>query len=168
LIVCFNQEEIMDAWLKGTYQLLLHFFGRDTPNETYLLIALCVLFGALPLSRISTKLGAIGAFYTTAVLLTPLGLVLLVAATAAPPVFGLDAYWMPLAAAGLVFLVVVIPLTILFQKGGYVTALIAWMVTVLVVGAMLTLEPMAKDMVKKFAARGDTFEKHRIETEKFK
>ena len=134
----------MDTWLKGTYQLLLHFFSRETPNETYLLIALCVLLGALALSRISTKLGAIGAFYTTAILLTPLGLMLLIAAMAVPPVFGLDACWMPLAASGLALLVVIIPLTMLFQKGGYVTSLIAWTVTVLVVGAVLTLEPNIK------------------------
>ncbi|NOU36148.1 MAG: hypothetical protein HOO88_05220 [Kiritimatiellaceae bacterium] len=158
----------MDAWLDGTYQLLLHFFSRETPNETYLLIALCVLLGALALSHISTKLGAIGAFYTTAILLTPLGLVLLVAAMAAPLVFGLDACWMPLAAAGLALLVVIVPLTVLFQKGGYVTALIAWTVTALVVGAVLTVEPMVRDGLKHYAERGATFEKHRIETEKFK
>jgi hypothetical protein len=158
----------MDTWLKGTYQLLLHFFSRETLNETYLLITLCVLLGALPLSRISTKLGAIGAFYTTAILLTPLGLVLLVAAMAAPPVFGLDACWMPLAAAGLALLIVIVPMTMLFQKGGYVTALIAWTVTVLVVGAVLTIEPMVKDGIRKFSEKGSVIKKYRTETEKFK
>jgi hypothetical protein len=161
----------MDTWLKGTYQLLLHFFSRETPNETYLLIALCVLLGTLALSRISTKLGAIGAFYTTAILLTPLGLVLLVAAMAVPPVFGLDACWMPLAASGLALLVVIIPLTMLFQKGGYVTSLIAWTVTVLVVGAVLTLEPNIKRSfydLKTGLENGKLFSQRRAEQELIK
>jgi hypothetical protein len=158
----------MDTWLSQTFGLFVHFFGRETLNETYVLIALCILLGALALSRISTGLGAIGAFYTTGVILVPLGLALLVAALALPPVFGLDACWMPLAMAGLVFLIVVLPLTILFQKGGYVTALIAWTVTLLVVGAVLTLEPAVRHSADKYIEKGIEIEKHRIATEKYK
>jgi peptidoglycan/LPS O-acetylase OafA/YrhL len=158
----------MNAWLNGTWALLVHFFVRETPAETYILIALCVLLGALALNHISSGLGALGAFYTTAILLTPAGLLLLVAALALPPVFGLNEFWMPLAMAGLALLIVVLPLTILFQKGGYVTALIAWTVTLLVVGAVLTLEPIARHSADKYIEKGMTIGQHRSETEKCK
>ena len=158
----------MDAWLNQTFGLFVHFFGRATPEETYTVIALCVLLGALALSRISIGLGAMGAFYTTGVLLTPFGLALLIAAMALPSVFGLNSCWMPLATAALVLLVIVLPLTILFQKCGYVTALIAWTVTLLVVGAVLTLEPMVRHSADKYIEKGVAIEKHRIETEKYK
>jgi hypothetical protein len=158
----------MEAWLSETFELLAHFFGRPAPAETYTVITLCILLGGLALSRVSTGLGAIGAFYTTGVLLTATGLVLLVAAMAAPPVFGLNSQWMPLAAAGLAFLTVVLPLTVLFQKGKYVTALIGWTVTLLTVGAVLTLEPRAWHSLDKYIEKGVEIKKHRVETEMFK
>ena len=162
----------MDAWLVETCGLFLVFFGRETLAETYVVVALCLLLGALALSRVSTNLGALGAFYTTGVLLTALGLVLLFAAMALPPAFTYLPYWVPLVLAALVLLVVIIPLTVLFQKGGYVTALIAWTVTLLTIGAVLTLEPIAMRSVKRgfelSAKNARQFEGHRINTEKFK
>jgi hypothetical protein len=158
----------MATWLSGTYDLFVHFFGRTTPMETYIVIAFCVLLGALAMSRIGTAFGAIGAFYTNGVLVTPFGLTLLIAAMAAPPVFGQKADWIPLAVAVLVFLVVVIPLTMLFQKGRYVPTLIAWTVTVLIVGAVLTLEPRVKrsfDGVKRGIENGRLFERSHTEIE---
>jgi len=134
----------MDAWLSLTFALLVNFFGRATSGETCLVIGLCIVLGALSLSRISTGLGAIGAFFTTGILLMPFGVVLLVAALALPPSFGLNSVWISLAMACLVLLVIVLPLTVLFQKGEYITALIAWTVALLVVGVVLTLEPRIK------------------------
>jgi hypothetical protein len=75
---------------------------------------------------------------------------------------------MPLAMSGLVFLAVVLPLTVLFQKGGYGTALIAWTVTLLVVGAALTQEPMVKRSVDKYIEKGMAIEKRRHQTEVFR
>ena len=162
----------MDAWLSETFRLLLHFFGRETPTETYVVVSLCVLFGALALSRVSTNLGALGAFFTTGVLVTALGLVLLFSAMAIPPAFAYLPFWVPLVLAALVLLVVVVPMTVLFQKGGYVTALIAWTVTLLTIGAILTLEPIAKRSVEKGLELSITsaqqLEGHRIQTEKYK
>ncbi len=163
----------MDEWLSETCGLFLHFFGRETPSETYLVVALCVLFGALALSRVSTNLGALGAFFTTGVLVTALGLTLLFGAMAIPPAFFTCLpFWVPLVLAALVLLVVVVPMTVLFQKGGYVTALIAWTVTLLTIGAILTLEPIAKHAVEKglelSVKRAQQLEGHRINTETFK
>ncbi len=158
----------MDAWLSETFRLFVHFFGRATPEETYTVIALCVLLGALALSRVGTALGSISAFYTTGALLVPTGLALLVAAMAVPPVFNLNFCCMPLAAAGLALLVVILPLTVLFQKGGYVTALIAWTVALLTIGAILSLEPTVRHSLDKYIEKGQVIEKHRIQTEKYK
>ncbi len=151
----------MNAWLNQVYDLAMNVFGRPTPQEMYILIALYVLLGALALSRVGTSLGAIGAFYTTGVLLLPVGLVLLLAAMEVPPLFGFCNDWMPLVMAALVLLVVVVPLTVLFQKGGYVAALIAWTVALLTVGAVLTLEPMAMRKLDQGVQRVHEIEKHR-------
>lgn len=163
---------MMEAWLRELHTLFLHFFGRATPTETYVVIALCVLLGALALSRVSTGLGAIGAFYTTGVLMTAAGLCIVLIALAFLPFIGFEAWWMPLAVPAAVMLVVVIPMTVLFQKGGYVTALIAWTVTLLVIAVVLTLEPMAvrtfEDGFAKAVKNGMRLEKNRIETENFK
>ncbi|MFA6173143.1 MAG: hypothetical protein WC334_01560 [Kiritimatiellales bacterium] len=162
----------MDVWLKEFHELFLHFFGRPTPNETYLLVALCVLFGALALSRISTGLGAIGAFYTTGALMTAAGLAIILAAMALLPVLDFHEWWMPLAVPAAALAVVVVPLTVLFQKGDYVTALIAWTVALSMVAVVLTLEPMTVRMFEKgfekAVKNGMKLEKNRIETEQFK
>lgn len=158
----------MEAWLRDLHGLFLHFFGRADPVETYTMIALCVLFGALALSRVSSGLGAKGAFFTTGILLTAVGLTVIGAALALPPVFGFHSCWMPLVAAGAALLVVVLPLTILFQKGGYIGALIAWIVTLLIVAAVLALEPMVMRSLGKGLEKAHQLEKHRIEVESIK
>jgi len=158
----------MEAWLHGCYGLFLHLFGRATPNETYTVISLCVLLGALALSRVSTGLGAVGAFYTTGLILTVLGIALLVAAMAVPQALGREFVLLPLLAAVLMFLGVILPLTVLFQKGGYVTALIAWLITLLTIGAILTLEPKAVDAIRKYMEKTTQIEKHRMNTENYK
>lgn len=162
----------MDAWLKEFYELFVYFFGRATPSETYVVILLCVLFGALALSRIGMGLGALGAFYTTGVLLTSAGLVIIVAALAILPFLNFYAWWMPLAVPCVVILLVVLPLTMLLQQCGYVTSLIAWTVTLLVIAVVLTLEPMAmrsfEKGFEKAIKNGTRLEQHRIETEQLK
>lgn len=158
----------MNAWLKEMYELFLGVFVRATPTETYTVLALCILLGAFALSRVSTGLGAIKAFYTTGIFLTASGLILLGAAMALPPVFGFDDCWMPMAAAALILLVIVLPLTVLFQKGRYVTALIGWIVALLTIGAVMSLEPYVMHQVDKYRVKAGVIEKHRIETERFK
>lgn len=158
----------MDAWLTEAFRLLVHFFGRPTEAETYAVVVLCVLLGALALSRIGTALGSPGAFYTTGVLWLPSGLVLLVTAMAAPAAFGLDDCWMPLAAAGLALLLIVLPLTMLFMRGGYVASLIAWTVAFLTIGAVLSLEPLAWHSLDKYIVKGQQIEQLRFKMENFK
>ncbi len=162
----------MDAWLKEFYELFVYFFGRATPSETYMVILLCVLFGALALSRVSTKLGALGAFYTTGVLLTSAGLTVIVVTLSVLPFLDFHAWWMTLAVPCTGILLVVLPLTMLFQKCGYVTSLIAWTVTLLVITAILTLEPMAMRSIEKKLEKaiknGMRLEQHRLETEQLK
>ena len=161
----------MNEWLSQTFALLAQFFGRETSGETGIVIGLCIILGSLSLSRISTGLGAIGAFFTTGMVLMPLGVVLLVVAMAFPPSVGLNEIWMPLAMACLVLLAVVLPLTVLFQKGGYVTALIAWTVTLLVVGAVLTVEPRIKRSADDFingVENSNLLKQRRAEQEKLK
>lgn len=158
----------MNKWLSDSYELFMIFFGRSTPVETYILAALCVLLGALALSRVSTALGAIGAFYTTAVLLTPSSLFLIFAAMAVPQFFGMNSCWLPLLTATAMLLIVILPLTVLFQKGGYVTALIAWTVTLLTIGAVLSIEPVVMRSVEKYTAKAVQIEKHRIRVESYK
>ena len=160
----------MDAWLSETFGLFLYFFGRATPSEVYVVVALCILLGALALSRVGTSLGALGAFYITGVVVTVFGLVLLFAVMAVVPTFTYFPFWVSLIMAALVLLVVIVPLTVLVQRGRYVTALIAWTVTLLTIGAVLTLEPIAMSWVKEVFKVGvesaEKFEKHRIATEK--
>jgi hypothetical protein len=158
----------MDAWQNEFHGLFIHFFVRAAPVETGTVVALCVLLGALVLSRIGTAMGSSRAFYSTGVLLTAAGLALLVAAMALPPFFGLDDGWMPIAAAIAALLVLVVPLTALFQKGGYIVALIAWTIALLVVGAILVLEPMVMRTFEKGVEKGHQIEKHRIEVESVK
>jgi len=163
---------MMEAWLRELHGLFLHFFGRATPTETYVVIALCVLLGALALSRVSTSLGAIGAFYTTGVLLTAFGLAIVITTLSILPFFGFYAWWMPLAVPAVAILVIVVPLTVFFQKGSYVTALIGWTVTLLVIAVVLILEPMTvrsfEQGFEKAVKNGMKLENNRIETEKFK
>lgn len=162
----------MDAWLKEFYELFMYFFGRATPSETYMVILLCVLFGALALSRVSTGLGALGAFYTTGVLLTSAGLAVIVAAFSVLPFLDFYAWWMVLAVPCTGVLLVVLPLTMLFQKCGYVTSLIAWTVTLLVIAVVLVFEPMVMRSIEKSFEKaiknGMRLEQHRLETEQLK
>jgi hypothetical protein len=158
----------MEVWLQGCYGLFFHLFGRATPNETYVIVTLCILLGALALSRVSTGLGAIGAFYTTGMILTVTGIALLVGAMAVPQALGCEFVLLPLLAAVLMFLAVILPLTVLFQKGGYVTALIAWLITLLTIGAILTLEPKAVNAINTYLEKTTQIEKHRMDTENYK
>jgi hypothetical protein len=158
----------VNAWWSGTSALLLHWFGRETPAETYVVVVLCVLLGALALNRVSLGLGALGAFYTTALVLTPSGLFVLMAALALPPARGGSGVWIPLGCAALIFLVGVVPLTALLQKGSYVASLIAWTVVLLTVGAVLIQEPRVKqsvDALKIGIENGRLFDARRTETE---
>jgi hypothetical protein len=160
----------MDAWLGETFGLFLNFFGRETSTETHVVIVLCILLGALALSRVGTNLGALGAFFITGVLITALGLALIFAAMALPSAFTYFPFWVSLILAVLALLGIVIPLTVWFHKGGYVTALIAWTVALLTIGTVLTLEPIAMRSVQKGLALSVTrvhqVEGHRIQTEK--
>ena len=163
---------MIEAWLKEFIGLFLYFFGRATPNETYVLIALCVLLGALALSGISQRLGSIGAFYTTGILLVCLGLTIIIASLALVPFFPFQAWWMVLAVPAAAMLIVVLPLTMLLQKGGYVTALIAWTVTLLVIAVILTFEPMARQSLENvydnIFNKSMKLKQHHFEIEKFK
>ncbi|MEI7851564.1 MAG: hypothetical protein WCH86_06995 [Kiritimatiellales bacterium] len=162
----------MDEWLSEMCDLFFYFFGRETSTEMYVLVALCTLLGALALSRVGTSLGALGSFYITGVVVTVFGLVLFFAVMAVVPTFTYFPFWVSLILAALVLLVVVVPLTVLVQRGRYVTALIAWTVTLLTIGAILTLEPIAMRSFKRVFKLGvesaQKFEKHRIDTEKAK
>jgi hypothetical protein len=144
----------MSVWLNRTVELLQAFFVRESPGETYAVIALCVLLGALALSRVSTALGGMWAFFFSGIFLTAGGLILLVAGLTAPSAFGWNDIWMPMAAAGLVFLLIVLPLTALLQRSGYIATLIAWTVTLLVIGAFLALEPIMMSIAEKAVQRG--------------
>lgn len=158
----------MDAWLNEVYGLFLSIFSRETQEETYIVIGLCILFGALALSRVGTALGSLGAFFTTGVLLTAGGLALLIGMLALPPVFGFDVWWMPLVAAVATLLVVVLPLTMLFHRGGYIAALIAWTIALLTVGAILATEPIAMRAFEKVLKESQRLGQHRVEVESFK
>ncbi len=162
----------MDGWLGGSFDLFFSFFGRATPTETYVVIALCVFLGAFALSRTGTVLGAIGAFYTTGFFLIIIGLILLISAMDLPSFFGFDTCWVSLLAALVVFFVMVLPLTVLVQKGSYVTALIAWTLALLTVGVILTLEPVVvhqfNTSFEKALRNGRLLEINRIEAEKHK
>ncbi len=162
----------MDEWLSELCGLFFNFFGRETPSEMYVVVALCILLGALALSRVGTSLGALGAFYVTGVLITVFGLVMLFAVMAVVPAFTYFPFWVSLIMAVLVLLAVVVPLTGFLQNGGYVKALIAWTVTLLTIGAVLTLEPIAKRAVdrvhKVYLVKAQQIEKLHINTEKFK
>lgn len=156
----------MGVWWHDTYGLFVGFFGRTTPGESSAVAGLCILFGALALSSTGTALGAIKAFYKTSVLLTVAGLVLLVAALAAPAAFGFDSVWLPLAAAVCVLLFVEVPLMVRILKGAYIPILIAWTLAVLTVGAILTLEPLMMEKFKNWD-RSIQMEKRRIEMERY-
>ena len=160
----------MDAWLLEACGLFFTLFGRETSTETYMVVALCILLGALALSRIGTRLGALGAFYIMGVLVTVLGLMLIFAVMAVVPTFTYFPFWVSLIVATVVLLAVVVPLTVWAQKGGYVTALIGWMATLLTIGAILILEPIAMSFFKEVSVVGaesaEKFEEHRIATEK--
>lgn len=162
----------MDAWLDEIYGLIVNCFGRETVLEMYVVVALCILSGALALSRVGTSLGALRAFYFRGVLLTVVGSLLLFAAMALLPVFTYFPDWALLVVALIALLVVVVPLTILIQKGGYVAALVAWMAALLTIVVVLVLEPMAMRAIKHVLDRGaekaSQIEKHRNETEKAK
>jgi hypothetical protein len=162
----------MDAWLTEFYELFVYSFGRATLAETYILILLSVLFGALALSRISRRLGAPGAFYITGVLLTSIGLVVIVAALSVLPFLSFHAWWMILAMPCAAILLVVVPLTMLFQKGRYGTSLIAWIMTLLVIAVVLILEPRAMRSVQKSFEKamqnGLRLQQHRVQTEQLK
>jgi phosphatidylserine synthase len=159
---------MMDALMKEFHGIFLHYFGRETLQETHGVVVLCLLFGALALSRVSTTLGAVRARYTTGILLTAAGLSLIGVVQAALPQFGLDEWWMRLAAVIATVFVLVIPVTLLLQKGGYGTALIAWIVTLLVVAVILTLEPIAMKSISKSFGKVQQIETRRIQIENYK
>jgi hypothetical protein len=88
------------------------------------------------------------------------------------PAFTYFPFWVSLIMAALVLLAVVVPLTVLLQRGGYVMALIAWTVTLLTIGAISTLEPIAMRSVERvhkvYLAKVQQIEKLHINTEKVK
>lgn len=152
----------MSEWLDASYKLLLNLFSRTTPGESGVVAGLCIFLGALALSRTATALGAIKAFYKISVLLIVAGTALLLLTMAAPMALGLDPVWMPVTAAGCVLLLIIVPFTRLVLKGGYIASLVAWTVTLLTVGAILSLEPLAMERFKHWD-RSMQIEKNRVE-----
>lgn len=157
-----NRGIFMNAWLKALEDFYFGVCGRASNGETVFLTVLCVLLGALALSRVATGLGSIGAFYTTAVLLVPIGLFLICAGMVLPVLLGRLEWWMPVAAGTLSGLVLVLPLTMAMMKGRYVASLIAWVVALLTIGAVLKLEAPCRDRIDQVISKGKVLE-HRFE-----
>jgi hypothetical protein len=157
----------VDGWLNDTCELFVSLLGRTTPGESGAVAGFCIFLGALALSSTATALGSIKAFYKISVLLTVAGVVLIAAALAAPAAFGFDSVWLPVTVAGCVLLFVLVPVTTLIFRRGYIQNLVAWAVALLTVGAILSLEPL---MMEKFKGwdRSIQIERRRVEAERYR
>lgn len=158
----------MDTWLNEIIKTAEGLFGRATMSETILVVVLSLCLGAWVLSVVSDRLGASRAFFGNSFFLTGVGLGLICVALSIPSVLGLSTVWLPLIAACATFLVLILPLTVLVQKSGYLAALATWVLTLLTVTAVLTAEPTAMRVFEKISDKAEYFGKHRVETEMYK
>lgn len=158
----------MEPWLADVVKTADGLFGRDSVSETVLVVTLSLLSGAWVLSAVSDRLGASRAFFSNSFFLTGSGLALLCAALALPAFFGWNEPWIAPLAFCITLLVLILPLTALVQRGGYLGVLGAWILVLLTVAAVLTTEPVARRVLGKISDQADAFGKRRVETEMYK
>jgi hypothetical protein len=141
----------MDRWLAELKEIGLELFGRQSPGEMWALVAVCVFALFFLYGKMSEgfKGGGKRSFLT----LIP---GILLAGLAAVAV---RLYWSPdwihqLVGVGVVFLVVVLPLTAWIEKTSYQSSLLVWLVCGLVLAAILVLERPLVDSFRRGVKKG--------------
>lgn len=145
-------------------EMFLSFFGREDWTETLSVAASCLVAGTLALWLVGKVLGGYRSTFVKSLFLLSAGAVFVAAGWVLPAFFGLEAVWAPPLAALLVFLAVV-SITAWVDKGGFLAALAAWIITGLVVWVVLTLDPYVRNSISRAIDKGSRLQEHRQKVE---
>jgi hypothetical protein len=152
----------MSEWIKEFRTIGLEIFGRESSGEMWAMVVLCVFIGFLLYKKMSS--GFEGRGEKTFLTLIP-GVFIMVVAVAAVRIYLGGTFLLQVAVVGVCFLVIVLPITMRVEKTRYFTAMIPWGVTVLVLAAILYLEPLIMQSLSRGVEKGSLMKDHRDDVE---
>ncbi len=153
----------MDKWLSVMEDIGRSLFGRESSAEMWSLVVVCVFFLFFVYHKMSA--GFIGKGNRSFLVLIP-GVLLMVLAAAAVQIYLSTDGMLQAAAAVLVFLAVVLPLTKAVEKTSYLSALFVWGVCALVLTAILLLEKPFVQTIQRGIKKGSLVREHQDYSDK--
>ena len=136
----------MDRWIAELTEIFHELFGRQSSDEMWALVVVCVIVLFSLYGRMSEGFRGGGEHS----FLTLIPGVLLAGLTMAAVRFYWSLDWLPqLLGVLAVFIVVVLPLTAWVEKTSYKNSLLVWLVCSLVLAAIFTVERPLVDTVRR-------------------
>lgn len=148
----------MSEWIAELTKIGYELFGRSSPGEMWALVVVCVFAVFFLYGKLAQ--GFQGKGQHSLFVLVPSILLMGLAAVAAR-LYWSSAMVCQLAAVLVVFLAVVLPLTCRLEKTGYFNAMIPWVVTALLLAAILYLEPIVMKTLSRGVEKGSLLEREK-------
>jgi len=155
----------MDAFISELNELFLLLFGRATAMEMWLLTGVCLLVALVFFKKLAEWMGGKEQFFLKTSLLLLVGTALMASAAAAASVFLSSSWVFQAAAAGILLLVLVVPLGLRIFRVTYLTSVMVWVLTALIVAVILFVEPMVMDSIRSGSDSASGLKLRRIEAE---
>ena len=151
----------MSEWTSTLKRIGLEIFGRESSGEMWAVVVVCAVVAFLLYRKLSS--GFAGRGEKTFLTLIP-GVLILVAIVAAVRIYLGGTLLLQWVAAGVGFLVLVLPLTSKIEKTGYFNAMVPWVVTALVLAVILYLEPLVMNTLSSGVEKGSLLERQKKAT----
>ena len=152
----------MSDWINEFRNIGLEVFGRESSGEMWAMVVLCVFVGFLIYKKMASEFAGQGE--KTFLTLIP-GVFIMVAAVAAVRVFLGGTFLLQAVVLGICFFSIVLPITMRVEKTRYIFAIIPWGVMVLVLVAILYLEPLVMQSFSRGIEKGSLLKDHRDKVE---
>jgi len=147
----------MDKWIYEFKQIGMAIFGRESSGEMWAMVVVCTIVGFILYKKLSA--GFEGRGEKTFLTLIP-GVLLMAASAVVVDIYLNGDALLQWIAAGICFLVAVLPLTMLVEKARYFAAMVPWIVTAIVLAAILFVEPVIMDAVAGGIEKGSLLKGH--------
>jgi len=150
----------MSVWIDALKEIGLALFGRESSKEMWAVAVVCTVVVFLVYRKLSS--GFAGRGEKALLTLIP-GIVVMVVVAAAVEIFLNGILLFHGIAALVCFLSLVLPFTSRVEKTGYFNAMVPWVVTALVLAAILYVEPIVMETLNRGVEKGSILERHKNE-----
>jgi len=155
----------MDIWLSELNELFRMLFGRSSALEMWLVVGLCLLVSLLLFKKLAEWMGGKEQFMWKTSILLIVGVALMAAVAAAIATFINGTWLLQAIAAGVLLLVLIIPMGLRILKVSYLTSVMIWAFTALAIAVILFVEPMVMDSIHRGGKSASGLKLRRIEAE---